>query len=149
MIIEIAGLTLLVAVAAFYIVPLVRQGKRGWPRVTGTVRNYELRESGGQGFLRYDVRYVWNGATYERTVETRDRRRGYLLNDADGLGADMRELLVKRMRRAKTVKIEVNPGDPSDAYLVDGEIVPARKMAWILGAIFFLFFVVFAYIAFV
>ena len=148
MIVKIAGLLLLAGVAAFYIVPLVRQSKGRWPRVSATVRNYQLRESGGEGFLQYDVRYEWNGAPYERSVESRDRRHGYRLYDREYGGEDLRPLLLNRMRRARTVKIEVNPADPAEAYLIDGEVAPARVMVWVLGAIFLVFFVVFAYIAF-
>ncbi len=143
MILEIAGLALLVAVAAFYLVPLARERKRRWQRVSARILESHLRERGGEGFPEYRVRYAWNGQQYERVVGQRGPH-GHPLWESD-----VRELVVRRMRKAGyTIPIEINPANPSDAYLVDFASLPANLMFWVLGAVFLVFFLVFAFIAF-
>jgi hypothetical protein len=47
-----------------------------------------------------------------------------------------------------TIPVEINPADPADAFLVDSESLPANTMFWVIGAVFLVFFLLFAFIAF-
>jgi hypothetical protein len=65
-ILEIAGLALLVAVAGFLIAPMLRSGRRQaaqatWPRVRGEAIEHRFRTSGNRGFAEYRVRYRLDG----------------------------------------------------------------------------------------
>ena len=147
MLLKIGGLALLVFVAAFYLVPLARERKERWRRLSATVLEQHLHERGGAAFPEYRVRYAWNGQQYERVVGLRGR--GYPLHDPRGRHVRMREFLARRMRATRElVRIEVNPANPSDAHVVEYGTLPPDMIFWVIGAIFLLFFLVFAYVAF-
>jgi hypothetical protein len=151
MIFELGGLTLLVGIAAFYIVPLIRESRkrRRWSRVSAEVLEHRLRERAGEGFAEYRVRYTWNGTQHERFVGWR-RKRGASLDRADRGAEHTRAWLRRTMARRPVgsfMRIEVDPANPGDAY-VDELTVEPGLIAWILGAVFLLFFLVFAFIVF-
>lgn len=151
MILEIAGLALLVTIAALLIAPMIRTGRRQalqaqWPRVRGEVTEHQVRMSGDTGFPGYRVRYRFEGLDFDR-----------FFGSADGLGhtAYNRDYRVKRAvgeqmaRRpvGSSIEIMVNPVDHGEGYVVEREL-PARAIAFATAAIFLLFFLVFAFIAF-
>lgn len=131
MILEIAGLLLLVAVAWFLITPMVRSGRRQalqarWPRVRGEVAGHQVRASGTTGYPEYRVRYRFEGRDFDPFV-------GF----ADSLGhtAYNRDYRVKRAvdqqmaRRpvGSSIEVMVNPMDHGEGYVVERER-PARAI---------------------
>ena len=120
MILEIGGLLLLLGVAAFFLVPMVRGSKRqseqaGWARVSGVITDKRVRMHNNAGYPEYRVRYRVDGQQFEDFV-------------------------------GSPVDIMVDPNDPLRAFLVEREL-PLRKIAWIVGAIFLLFFLFFGAVA--
>lgn len=149
MIIELAGLGLLVLVAAFFLVPMFRYSTRQaaqqrWPRLRVEVLEQRLRERGGQGFPEYRVRYSLGGEEHERFVGS-ESPHGHRLTRSD-----LRELVLKKMARrpvGSTLEIRVNPADPAVAYLIEWEL-PARTLFYVVGALFLILFVIFAAVGF-
>ena len=151
MILEIAGLTLLLFVAAFLIVPMVRSGDRQaaqkqWLHVRGEVTAQRVRMQGSIGFPEYNVRYEIDGRVYEQFV-----------GSSDGLGHTHYDInyKVKRAVDAKmarqpvgsSIAVKVNPANHGEVLLVEREL-PARMLAYVAGAIFLLFLLLFAALAF-
>ena len=151
MILEIAGLTLLLFVAAFLLAPMFRSGDRQraqkqWPRVQGVVTEQRVRMVGDTGFPEYRVRYRF-----------RNEDREAFAGSPDGLGHTHYSLSykVKRAVDAKmarkpvgsSIELMVNPANDSEMYYVEREL-PARTIAFVAGAIFLVFLVIFAVIAF-
>lgn len=151
MILEIAGLALLLAVAAFLIAPMLRSGRRQaiqskWPRVRCEVIEHRVRTGGNRLFAEYCVRYRLRGRDFDRFV-----------GSADGLGQTgeghnspvSRAVAVQMARRpvGSTIEIMANPVDLDEAYVVEREL-PARAIAFATASVFLLFFLVFFFIAF-
>jgi hypothetical protein len=154
MILEIAGLALFLAVAAFLLVPMFRSKGREavqsrWPRVPAEVLQHRLREKGNSGFEEYLVRYSHGGVQHERFVGSPDGSGVTLTGNESHV--NIRENLRDRMARRRPVgsmtEIMVNPANPAEAYTLDRE-VPVRVLAWVVSAIFAVFFVIFVVIAF-
>ena len=149
MILEIAGLALLVAVAAFLMAPMIRAARRQalqarWPRVRADVTAHRVRMSGDTGFPEYGVRYRHEGRDHDRFVGTADGH-GYTAYAS----YRVKKVVDERMSRrpvGSTLEIMVNPAD-GEAYLVE-RALPARLIAFATGAVFLLFFLVFFFIAF-
>lgn len=151
MILEIAGLTLFLFVAAFLLAPMFRSGDRQrvqkqWPRVQGEVTEQRVRMLGDTGFPEYRVRYRF-----------RNEDREAFAGSPDGLGHTHYNLSYK-VRRAvdakmsrkpagSSIEIMINPANDSEVYLVEREL-PARTIGLVVGAIFLLFLVIFVVIAF-
>jgi len=150
MILEIAGLLLLVGVAAFYLVPLVRGSKRqsdqaGWARVRGVITEQRVRMHNGAGYPEYRVRYRVGGQEFEDFVGS-----AVDAGHTDyGMDYDVTRIVDERMARrpaGSPIDILVDPNNPRRAFLVEREL-PLRKIAWIVGAIFVLFFLFFGALA--
>ncbi|HYI12024.1 MAG TPA: DUF3592 domain-containing protein [Thermoanaerobaculia bacterium] len=151
MILEIAGLSLLLFVAVFLLVPMFRSSGRQalqkqWPRVRGEVTAQRVRMSGNTGFPEYRVRYDIDGRAYEEYA-----------GSADGVGHthydieyDVRKAVDAKMARRPVgshIEIRVNPANHAEVHLVEREL-PARTLAYVATAIFLLFFLLFAALAF-
>lgn len=151
MILEIAGLTLLVAVAAFLIAPMLRTGRRQalqskWPRLRCEVIEHRVRTSGDTGFAEYRVRYRLEGQDVDRFVGAADGlgQTGYARGSTVPRAV---RLQMARWPVGSTIEIKANPMDPEEAYIVDREL-PARAIAFVTASVFLLFFLVFFFIAF-
>ena len=151
MILEIAGLALLLLVAVFLIAPMVRSSGRQavqnqWPRVRGEVIAQRVRMQGNTGFPEYCVRYRMDGREHEAYA-----------GSADGLGHthydidyDVKRAVDAKMARKPVgshIEVRINPSNHGQVYLVEREL-PARTIAYFVGAIFLLFFLLFAALAF-
>ena len=150
MILEIAGLALLVAVGAFLMAPMIRSGRRQalqsrWPRVRADVTAHRVRISGDTGFPEYGVRYRHEGRDHERFVGTAGGHGHTAYASSHRVKKAVDERMASRPV-GSTLDIMVNPAD-GEAYLVEREL-PARAIAFATGAVFLLFFVVFFFIAF-
>jgi hypothetical protein len=151
MILEIAGLTLLLLVAVFLIVPMVRSGRRQtaqqqWTHLRGEVLEQRVRMEGNTGFPEYRVRYQVDGRRYEEYAGSADRL-GHTHYDLDH---DVKRAVDAKMARkpvGSRIQVKVNPSNPGQVYLVEGEL-PARAIAYVVGAVFLLFFLLFAALAF-
>ena len=151
MILEIAGLTLFLFVAAFLLWPMFRSGDRQrlqkqWPRVQGKVTEQRVRMAGDTGFPEYRVRYRF-----------RNEDREAFAGSPDGLGHTHYSLSYK-VRRAvdakmarkpvgSSIEIMINPANDSEVYIVEREL-PARTIGLVAGAIFLVFLVIFLVIVF-
>jgi len=149
MILEIAGLALLVAVAAFLMAPMIRAARRQallarWPRVRADVTAHRVRMSGDAGFPEYGVRYRYEGRDHERFVGSAGGH-GHTAYNSYRVRKAVDEQMARRPV-GSTIEIRVNPAD-GEAYLVEREL-PALAIAFATGAIFLLFFIVFFFIAF-
>jgi hypothetical protein len=146
LILEIGGLALFLFVAVFLLVPMFRSGKRqtaqqGWPRVRGEVTAQRVRMSGNTGFPEYRVRYEIDGRSYEEFA-----------GSSDGLGHthydleyDVRKAVDAKMARkpvGSQIDVRVNPASHGEVYVVEREL-PARTLAYVVTAIFVLFFAAF------
>jgi len=150
LILEIAGLALFLFVAAFLLWPMFRSGDRQrvqkqWPRVRGKVTEQRVRMAGGTGFPEYRVRYRF-----------RNEDREAFAGSPDGLGHtryndyDVRKAVDGKMARkpvGSSIEIMINPANDAEIYIVEREL-PARTIAFVVGAIFLLFLVIFVVIAF-
>jgi hypothetical protein len=151
LILEIAGLTLLLFVAAFLIVPMVRSGGRqtaqkDWRHVRGEVTAQRVRMQGNTGFPEYNVRYEIDGRVYEQFVGSSDGL-GHTHYDLD---YDVKRAVDAKMARkpiGSTINVKVNPANHSEVFLVEREL-PARMIAYVAGAIFLLLLLLFAALAF-
>ena len=151
MILEIAGLTLLVAVGAFLIAPMLRSGRRQaaqatWPRVRCEVIEHRFRTSGNRGFAEYRVRYRLDGRDFDRFVGSPDG----LDHSGSGRNSAPSRIVALQLARhpvGSTIEIMSNPLDPDEAYVVEREL-PARAIAFVTVSVFLLFFLVFFFIAF-
>lgn len=54
---------------------------------------------------------------------------------------------MQRWRAGSLIEVKVNPSDHREVYLVEREL-PARAIAYVAGAVFLLFFLLFAALAF-
>jgi hypothetical protein len=150
LILEIAGLTLLLFVAAFLIVPMYRSGSRQavekqWPRVRGEVTEQRVRMQGDTGFPEYRVRYEMNGHVYEKYAGSAAR-----VGHSNYRDYDVRQAVEAKMARTPVgshIEVKVNPSNHAEVFLVEREL-PARALMYIVGAIFLLFFLFFAALAF-
>ena len=150
MILEIGGLLLLLGVAAFFLVPMVRGSKRqseqaGWVRVSGVITDKRVRMHNNAGYPEYRVRYRAGCQEFEDFV-------GSPVDAGHtnyGMDYDVTRIVDARMARrpvGSPIDIMVDPNDPRRAFLVEREL-PLRKIAWIVGAIFLLFFLFFGAVA--
>ncbi|MDP9193505.1 MAG: DUF3592 domain-containing protein [Acidobacteriota bacterium] len=150
MILEIAGLALLLFVAAFLIVPMVRSGDRQaaqqkWLHLRGEVTAQRVRMQGRTGFPEYNVRYEIDGRVYEQYAGSSDQT-----GHTDYLDYDVKRAVDAKMARkpvGSSIAIKVNPANHSEVFLVEREL-PARMLAYVAGAIFLLFLLLFAALAF-
>jgi hypothetical protein len=150
MILEIAGLLLLVGVAAFFLVPMVRGSKRqsdqaGWPRVRGVITDKRVRMHNNAGYPEYRVRYQVGGEQFEDFVGS-PVDAGHTQY---GMDYDVTRIVDARMARRpldSPIDIMVDPNNPRRAFLVEREL-PLRTIAWIVGTIFLLFFLFFGAVA--
>lgn len=151
MILEIAGLSLFLFVAAFLLAPMFRSGERQrlqktWPRVRGEVTEQRVRMAGDTGFPEYRVRYRF-----------RNEDREAFAGSPDGLGYthysldyDVRNAVNAKMARkpvGSTIEIMINPANDAEVYFIERQL-PARMIGFIVGAIFMVFLVIFVVIAF-
>jgi len=150
-ILEIAGLTLLVAVGAFLIAPMLRSGRRQaaqatWPRVRCEVIEQRYRAAGNRGFAEYRVRYRLDGRECDRFVGSAD---GLAHTGKERTSPAPRLVRVHMARRpvGSAIEIMTNPADPDEAYVVEREL-PARAIAFATASVFLLLFLVFFFIAF-
>jgi hypothetical protein len=150
LILEIAGLVLLLFVAAFLIVPMIRSGGRQaaqqkWLRMRGKVTAQRVRMEGQTGFPEYCVSYRIDGRTYEEYAGSADR-----VGHTNYLDYDVKRAVDAKMARkpvGSQIDIQVNPARHGEVYIVEREL-PARMIAYVVGAIFLLFFLLFAALAF-
>ena len=151
MILEIAGLALFLFVAAFLLWPMFRSGDRQrvqkqWPRLRGKVTEQRVRMAGDTGFPEYRVRYRF-----------RNQDREAFAGSSDGLGHthynfdyDVKKAVDAKMARkpvGSPIEIMINPANDAEVYIVEREL-PARMIGLVVGAIFLVFLVIFAVIAF-
>jgi hypothetical protein len=151
LILEIAGLALLLFVAAFLIVPMIRSRDRQatqkeWPRVRGKVTAQRVRMEGNTGFPEYCVSYRIDGRNYEGYAGSADRL-GHTHYDLDYGVRSAVDAKMARRPVGSHIDVKVNPADPAEAYIVEREL-PARMIVYVVGAIFLLFFLLFAALAF-
>lgn len=151
MILEIAGLSLLLFVAVFLIVPMWRSSRRQadqqqWLRVRGEVIAQRVRMEGDTGFPEYLVRYRIDGREYEEYAGSADR----LGHTHYSLNYKVKRAVNGKMARTPVgshIEVKVNPANPREAHLIEREL-PARALAYAAGAIFLLFFLFFVALAF-
>lgn len=151
MILEIAGLSLFLFVAAFLLYPMFRSSKRQavqgrWPRVRGEVLEQRVRMEGSTGLITYRVRYAVDGRSYEEYAGAPDGL-GYTHYDRD---YDVRRAVDAKMARravGSPIELMVNPANHAEVFFVERQL-PARALAYVVSAIFLVFFVVFVAIAF-
>lgn len=151
MILEIAGLTLFLFVAAFLLWPMFRSGDRQrvqkqWPRVRGEVTEQRVRIVGDTGFPEYRVRYRYRNDDREAFVGSADKL-GYSHYNLD---YNVRTAVDAKMARkpiGSPIEIMINPANDAEVYLVEREL-PARMIGFIVAGIFLVFLVIFVVIAF-
>jgi hypothetical protein len=150
LILEIAGLTLFLFVAAFLLWPMFRSGDRQrlqkqWPRVRGEVTEQRVRMAGDTGFPEYRVRYRFLNDDREAFAGSPDR-----LGHTHYNNYDVRKAVDAKMARkpvGSSIEIMINPADYAEVYIVEREL-PARMLGFVVGAIFLVFLVIFVVIAF-
>lgn len=151
MILEIAGLTLLLFVAAFLLWPMFRSGDRQgvqkrWPRVRGEVTEHRVRMAGNTGFPEYRVRYRFRNEAREVFAGSPDK----LGHTHYNLDYDVKKAVDAKMARkpvGSPIEIMVNPANDAEVYIVERQL-PARMLGLVAGAIFLVFLVIFVVIAF-
>ena len=150
MILEIAGLALLLLVAVALIAPMLRTSRRQaaqkqWPRVQAEVLARRVRMQGDTGFPEYLVRYEIDGRAYEEYAgSTGSVGHTHYLNSRVRLAVDAK---MARTPVGSHIQVMVNPSDHRQVYLVEREL-PAHALAYAAAAIFLLFFLLFAALAF-
>ena len=130
MILETAGLILLIVVAAFLLTPLIRAALRQramdrWPRVTGFVEAHHVREEeNGTAFLEYRVRYQTQGREFVSMCGDADR--AGITHFSVGRGSTFRQDAVKRRLErypvGQTIVVMADPANPAMAYIVQREL---------------------------
>ena len=150
MILEIAGLVLLLLVAVALIAPMLRTSTRQaaqkqWPRVQAEVLERRVRMQGDTGFPEYSVRYEIDGRVYEEFAGSAGS-----LGHTHYLNPKVKQAVDAKMARTPIgshIEVKVNPSDHRQVYLIEREL-PARALAYAAAAIFLLFFLLFAALAF-
>jgi hypothetical protein len=151
LILEIAGLSLFLLVAVFLLVPMFRSSRRQgaqrqWPRVRGEVLEHRVRMERSAGLMEYRVRYAIGGRTYEEYAGAPDGI-GYTHYDSD---YDVRRAVDAKMARhpvGSPIELIVNPASHAEAFFVERQL-PARALAYVVSAIFLVFFLIFVAFAF-
>jgi Protein of unknown function (DUF3592) len=150
LILEIAGLALFLFVAVFLMAPMFRSGERQrrqkqWPHVQGVVTEHRVRVAGDTGFPEYRVRYRFRDEDREAFVGSPDR-----LGHSNYRDYDVRRAVEAKMAKkpiGSPIEIMINPANYGEIYHVEWEL-PARTIAFVVGAIFLVFLVIFVVIAF-
>jgi hypothetical protein len=151
LILEIAGLALFLFVAAFLLWPMFRSGDRQrvrkqWPRVQGKVTEHRVRVAGDTAFPEYRVRYRFRNEEREAFAGSPDRL-GHTHYNFD---YDVKKAVDAKLARkpvGSPIEIMINPANEAEVYIVEREL-PARMIGFVVGAIFLVFLVIFAVIAF-
>jgi hypothetical protein len=150
MILEIAGLLVFLAVAAFLLVPMYRSGGRqrrqaAWPRVQALIKGRRIRTSGNRLYREYFVQYEYAGAAQERWVGVPDATFHTESHEPGGISTH-RAVEARMAKHPDGSKLEVmiHPDNPDEAYFADREL-PARTLAYVATAIFAVFFLLFLY----
>jgi hypothetical protein len=149
-ILEIAGLVLLLLVAVALIAPMLRSSSRQvaqkqWPRVQAEVLARRVRIEGDTGFPEYSVRYAIDGRLYEEYAGSAGT-----VGHTHYLNPRIKQAVDAKMGRTpigSQIQVKVNPSDHRQVYLVEREL-PARALAYAVAAIFLLFFLLFVALAF-
>jgi hypothetical protein len=148
MLYEVVGLLLVAGVAAYSLVPMFRAGRRQaaqkqWPRVAAEVLEHRIRESGGGAFPEYRVRYAYGGKEHDAFVGGADKAGINLTRARDTIRRAIEARMVRRRPVGATTELMVNPANAAEAYVLDREL-PARALAYGIGAVFLILFVLFA-----
>ena len=134
MILETAGLILLIVVSMFLLTPLIRAAIRQramdrWPRVTGFVEAHHVREEENRDcvILEYRVRYQTAGTRVRVDVRRCRIARGSPRLHTVGPRVDVSSgppshARLDRFPVGQTIVVMANPADPAQAYLVQREL---------------------------
>ncbi len=130
---------------------MVRSSKRQamqkqWPRLRGEVVAQRVRMEGNAGYPEYFVRYEIDGRLHEQYAGSASRL-GHTHYDSNYRVKRAVDASMARNPAGSHIEIKVNPSDPSEVYFVEREL-PTRALALVAGAIFLLFFLLFAALAF-
>jgi hypothetical protein len=113
--------------------------------VRGEVTAQRVRMQGDTAFPEYRVRYEMNGHVYEEYVGSAAR-----VGHSNYRDYDVRQAVEAKMARTPVgshIEVKMNPSNHAEVFLVEREL-PARALMYVVGAIFLLFFLFFAALAF-
>lgn len=144
MIVETAGLGLLVLVATVLMWPLVRAARRQrrqhqWPQVTGFVVARRSRQEAGGYLPEHEVRFQLAGRETVAWCGSADRA-PITGHHTPGTGPGPRpdlaaQRVLDRHPVGQTIVVRVNPEDHAEAYRVEREL-PLTLIAGMAGAAF-------------
>ena len=129
MIIETAGLVLLLVVTAFLLTPLWRGAHRQramhrWPRLTGFAEAHHVRMDSDTGYPEFKVRYQLQGREFVSMCCEPDRA-GYTGYTRGPRASFVRAAVKRRLDRhpvGQTIVVMANPANPAEAYIVQREL---------------------------
>ncbi|HEX7829499.1 MAG TPA: DUF3592 domain-containing protein, partial [Thermoanaerobaculia bacterium] len=121
MILEIAGLSLFIAVALFLLTPMFRAAARqrarnAWPRMQGVVTAHYVRMRETTGFPEYRIRYEHEGVTHETYCGSVENV-GHTRYDNYDVARAVSALMAKRAI-GSTAEVMIDPST-SKPYIVE------------------------------